>query len=64
MSFVELENCIRNILEEIKRSDLEIKSKLKLLGLAEEKVIKAIEQLIDRELEPDLTRVATILKNG
>ena len=64
MSFQELENYIWNILEEIKRSDLEIKSKLILLGLAEEKVIKVIEQLIDRELEPDLTRVATILKNG
>ena len=59
-----MEDYIKNVLEEIKSSDKEAKSKLKLLGLTEEQVTKMKQHLIDQEHEPEFTKLAMNVKSG
>ena len=51
-------------LEEIKRSDLEVKNKLKLLGVADHRAEEEMKQLIDQQQQPKFRLLAKTFRAG
>ena len=54
----------KEYLDEIGQKDLEVKTKLMLLGLSEEYVVKELNDLIDKKQEPTFILLTKLCKTG